>query len=261
MMRRAAQWSALTSALARRVQTHAGFIHHALAAPRLLSRGLCTSSGSLTAMAWLELAKTGSAPPPRFPVGTPVKCFVGDGWLTGKVVLHKFREQDWPAERPSAPYQVLLDAEHQDLRSSNAIFAPADVDELICTNFRFPLGASAECRVGRDEWVRCTVVGHLYREETWPAGQFAPYQVKVGDVLPGSQVAELEDLAGKLTWLPKDNPQNIRHFSDLRWERLQELVDQRQSGSLDEQAFEEQRKAIVHDESCSFYDDQQARQK
>ena len=131
------------------------------------------------------------------------------------------------------PYQVLLD-DHQDKERSNAIWAPADVDEIVRSNFRFALGAAAECRVGRDEWMRCTVVGHLYRETKWPEGQYAPYQVKLGDVLPGSQARELKSLAGQLIYLPKDNTENIRNFSDLRWERLQELVDQRESGVLDE---------------------------
>ena len=103
--------------------------------------------------------------------------------------------------------------------------------------------------------MRCTVVGYMYREEAWPDGRYAPYQVRVGDVLPGSEVEELRALAGQLIWLPKDNPENIRHFSDLRWERLQTLVEQRDSGKLDAEAFAEQRRALIHDDDCSFYDD------
>ena len=270
-----------------------------MAAPRLVVRGLSTDSGSggglahlivtgtgdLTADAWMELATSGQAPSLRFPLGTPVRCFVGDGWKTGTVVAHNYRDETWPAERAAAymppsnrrpaplvyarllqfssrpptcrcrPYQILLDDHLIHDERTNAIWAPADVDEIIQSNFRFPLGAAAECRVGKDDWVRCTVVGHLYREKKWPAGRFAPYQVRVGDVLPGSQVTELKSLARQLIWLPKDNAQNIRDFSDLRWERLQALVEQRDSGLLDAEAFAEQRRELIHDDDCSFYDE------
>ena len=41
----------------------------------------------------------------RFPVGTPVRCFVGDdNWLGGTVVAQNYRETEWPEDRPSAPY-------------------------------------------------------------------------------------------------------------------------------------------------------------
>ena len=65
--------------------------------------GLCTDSSSgLTAQAWMKLHQSGSAPPLRFPVGMPVKCFVGDGWVTGTVVKQNYREPNWPAEQPTA---------------------------------------------------------------------------------------------------------------------------------------------------------------
>ena len=44
---------------------------------------------------------------------------------------------------------------------------------------RFPLGATAECRVGQDEWCTCTVMGYMYREHAWDEGRHAPYQVRV----------------------------------------------------------------------------------
>eukprot|EP00964_Phaeocystis_antarctica_P127456 scaffold91117_cov63-Phaeocystis_antarctica.AAC.2 len=43
----------------------------------------------------------------RFPVGTPVRCFVGDNnWLGGTVVAQNYRETGWPEDRPSAPYTL-----------------------------------------------------------------------------------------------------------------------------------------------------------
>ena len=216
-------------------------------------RSICSSSSSeqLTAEVWQELAKSGAAPPLRFPVGTPVRCFVGDrGWLTGKVIMHEYREPSWPAEQPTAPYQILIDDEHiVGPTGANAIWAPADVDELIQTNFRFPLGADVECRVNENEWVRCVVVGQLYREASFPSGQYAPYQVRVSGVLPGSLVSDqLEQFVDKLIWVPQDNAQNIRPFSDSRWEALLSLIEQRDSGRLAEQEYLEKRISIIHDE-------------
>ena len=120
-------------------------------------------------------AKTWTVPvdsPPslRFPIGTPVRCFGGDEtWLTGTVVAQHYREANWPKDQPTAAYQVLVDDEHLDgTERSNAIWAPADTDDMIQTNFRFALGAIAECRVGLEEWCTCTVIGHIYRERHWP---------------------------------------------------------------------------------------------
>ena len=254
--------SAMLRALAARRQTLAlkpglsalGAHHQTLTLRPTLSRSLCTASNRLTAKAWQELAKTGAAPPLRFPVGTPVRCFVGErGWLTGTVVVQHYREASWPAEE-TAPYQILLNDEHiNDPAGPNAIWAPADVDELIQTNFRLQLGADVECRVGEHEWVRCAVVGYMYAEKEWPSEKFAPYQVRVVSVLPGSvEIEQLEQFVDKLIWIPKDNPQNIRPFSDVRWEALMSLVDQRDSGRLDEQEFLDKRISIIHDEHCTF---------
>lgn len=146
---------------------------------RLLPRGLAVNPATLSPDEWQDLAKSGSAPPLRFPMGTPVKCFVGgpstDQWVRGTVVAQNYREQSWPADMPDAAYQILLNDD--EIRGArNAIWAPADVDAVIQTDFRFALGEAAECRIAQDEWVRCEVVGYLYREQAWPEGQYAPYQ-------------------------------------------------------------------------------------
>ena len=110
----------------------------------------------LSVESWQELYKElgASAPPLRFPVGTPVRCRVGDDrWVSGTVVNHNYRETSWPAEVPSAPYQILVDDKHIAKGGPNAIWAPADVDMVIRSNFRFPLKSSVECRVGEDEYV------------------------------------------------------------------------------------------------------------
>ena len=200
----------------------------AAARTRSMSSKVVGSSGDMSAGAWMDLARNGSAPPLRFPLGTPVKCFVGtDEWLRGTVVAHNYREPSWPASQLSAPYQILLtDDAPPDAR--NAIWAPADVDEIIQSDFRFGLGEVAECRLGEHEWVLCTVVGLLYRELKWPEGQYAPYQVRVDGVLPGSVDERAKTLADKrqLIWLPRDADDCIKARSALREERLKAAREQ-----------------------------------
>lgn len=44
---------------------------------------------------------------------------------------------------------------------------------------RFPLGAIVECRLGQDKWARGRVIGHYYREKSWPPERRVPYQVQI----------------------------------------------------------------------------------
>jgi hypothetical protein len=44
---------------------------------------------------------------------------------------------------------------------------------------RFPLGAKVECRLGEDKWAVGVVIGHNYREKSWPSNRRAPYQVQI----------------------------------------------------------------------------------
>jgi len=207
------------------------------------------SHSSMTAAAWLALAEKGSTPPLRFPLGTPVKCFVGPDvpWVHGTVVAHNYREPNWPAAQLSAPYQVLL-ADAKPTDQQNAIWAPADVDEIIRAGFRFELGDRAECRISEDEWVKCTVVGLLYREQKWPEGQYAPYQVRIDGVLPGSVDERAAELAakGQLIWLPQDTEESIKPVSAEREARLEALASLRASGALSDDEFKERRREIVH---------------
>ena len=59
-------------------------------------------------------SRSQEAPALRFPLGCPVECFVGGdpadkaSWVRGHVVKHHYREENWPVEKMSAPYQILL---------------------------------------------------------------------------------------------------------------------------------------------------------
>jgi hypothetical protein len=205
----------------------------------------------LTVPEWQELASSGNAPPLRFPIGTPVRCFVGSQvWPRGTVIAHDYREENWPAEQLSAPYQILLDDEWVQ-GGGNAIWAPADVDEMIRSAFRFGLGETAECRVGEEEWARCTVTGYHYRESEWPDWQYAPYQVRVDSVLPGCLDERAAALAaqGALIWLPRDNAEIIRTPSAERFERLTALAALASSGVVSGDELREKRKEIIMSDS------------
>ena len=74
----------------------------------------------------------------RFRVGDRVECRVGpDGedWRAGAVSQLWFREASWSAQKPSSPYQILLDDDEWD---DNYIHAPADDDQLIRREQNFP---------------------------------------------------------------------------------------------------------------------------
>ena len=65
---------------------------------------------------------------------------------------------------------------------------------------RFELGTAVECRLGPDAWSRGRIIGHWYREDDWPDGQKAPYQV----------LLEGDDLTHRTIWAPTDTDECIR---------------------------------------------------
>ena len=212
-------------------------------------------TASSTPEEWLKAYQEGTAPPLRFPIGTPVECFIGgdaadkNSWISGKIVAHNYREESWPPTQ-LAPYQILLDDKHK-RGERNAIWAPADVDGLIRAGFRFKLRDEVEARIEQDEYAKATVVGILYREPKWPEGQYAPYQVKVDEPCPAPVGETAKELVGKLIWLPDDTDMYVRSRSDARDERLTALEGLKRNGVLDEKEFLEKRKEVVHGETES----------
>ena len=150
-------------------------------------------------------------------------------------------------EQATAPYQILLD-EDEIHGERNAIWAPADVESIVRAGFRFKPGEPAECRIAEDEWVRCTVMGTLYREPSWPEGQFAPYQVRIDDALPGALDDRAHTLAAAATliWVPRDVEETIRPVCTEREERLVALVRLRESGVVSAEEYQEKRRSIIH---------------
>ena len=58
---------------------------------------------------------------------------------------------------------------------------------------RFGVGTKVRCKVGPTEWKAGTVVAHDYREESFPPGFIAAYQVKLVDGLLIFAPADMDD--------------------------------------------------------------------
>jgi hypothetical protein len=71
-------------------------------------------------------------------------------------------------------------------------------------SFRFKLGTQVLCRTGAQEWSAGKVVDHNYREDDWPPGRTAPYQV------------ELEE-GGRLIFVPRDTDELCRLLEPAWW--------------------------------------------
>lgn len=71
---------------------------------------------------------------------------------------------------------------------------------------RFPIGASVECRLGEGKWATGLVVGHWWKEPSWPADKRAPYQIRL----------DVEGCKPMLIYAPADVDECIR--SALRFE-------------------------------------------
>jgi len=65
---------------------------------------------------------------------------------------------------------------------------------------KFKKGDTVMCNMGM--WVKGLIVKEWYREELWPTGKYAPYQVVVN--MPGDKP--------QLIYVPKDHPAYIRPF-------------------------------------------------
>jgi hypothetical protein len=157
---------------------------------------------------WQRQALTSKAPPtPRFPLGAPVQCRVGeDEWVAGNVAAHHFREGNWP-EKACVPYQVLLEAPEG--KEQNAVWAPADIDECIRAALRYRVGDLVQCRLGDSIWQEGTVVKQFHREAAWPEGQHAPYQVRLTDSKGGGGAIGLMS-SGEMIWVPADTEDLVR---------------------------------------------------
>ena len=61
------------------------------------------------------------------------------------------------------------------MSSGNFLIVPST-----STGHRFKLGQVVEANTGNG-WTRGEVVGLNYREDEWPAGKIAPYQIRLSD--------------------------------------------------------------------------------
>lgn len=113
----------------------------------------------------------------RFGMWDRVQCKIGNEWSSGAVVAHYYRDPSFPLGF-AAPYQVKLDTD------DTLVYAPADDDKVIRKEeLRFPVGHHVQCMTagdtGRLGWSSGVVVGHHYRDPSFPIDFTAPYQVKL----------------------------------------------------------------------------------
>jgi hypothetical protein len=80
------------------------------------------------------------------------------------------------------------------LRGEEAEWPPMQ-DELPA-ELRFAVGTAVQCRVGPEQWESGTISQLWYRENQWPEGAFAPYQIVLDD--------------GRAIFAPFDSDQVIR---------------------------------------------------
>ncbi|MEM1349158.1 MAG: hypothetical protein AAGI01_11415 [Myxococcota bacterium] len=81
------------------------------------------------------------------------------------------------------------------------------------TSFRFEVGAVVLCNMGLSGWKLGRIIALRYREEHWPAGQYAPYQVAL-------------EADHQLIYVPEDDPRYCREATreDLRIARRMDAL-------------------------------------
>ena len=91
-------------------------------------------------------------------------------------------EGAWAEGEPRESKLVFI-GKNLDPKALNASFnACLDTPELRAERLaalRFGTGDEVECNVGEGQWDRGVVVGLMYRDDSMPSGQMAPYQVRL----------------------------------------------------------------------------------
>ncbi len=84
------------------------------------------------------------------------------------------------------------------MNGEEAEWPPMDDDQMDAAlpELRFDVGTAVECRIGADNWESGTISKLWYRENGWPEGAYAPYQITLDD--------------GRKIFAPFDNDQVIR---------------------------------------------------
>lgn len=108
---------------------------------------------------------------------------------------------------PMEPQQVTLDILRDNfppddilekwMNGEEAEWPPMD-DQMDAAppELRFNVGTAVVCRIGADTWESGTISKLWYRENGWPEGAYAPYQIMLDD--------------GRKIFAPFDNDQVIR---------------------------------------------------
>uniref|UniRef100_A0A7S2FLE7 Uncharacterized protein n=1 Tax=Florenciella parvula TaxID=236787 RepID=A0A7S2FLE7_9STRA len=111
----------------------------------------------------------------------------------------------------SKPIKVGLEAHQIDYPDLQEALPPVEVitswsqgEDAKSPELRFANGSKVQCRVGADPvtgWAAGTIVALWYREEAWPSGTYAPYQIQLDD--------------GRLIFAPRDEDMVVRLNPDV----------------------------------------------
>ena len=159
----------------------------------------------------------------RFPIGHRVRCFLGveEGWKTGTVINHYYREKDWVKGR-IAPYQICLDGNDQ------LVFAPADEDRMI-----------------RDEENRIVVPGPAFLIEKKKWLYVSMDHVERSDISKMLRISH-EPIGGETETQPETMELLMEIISSYFKERLQVAFHDAKNASLmmEKMLLEEEEKAM-----------------
>ena len=156
-------------------------------------------------------------------------------------------EEAWGEDEPRESKLVFI-GKNIDSKALNASFNDClDTPELRAErvgSLRFAVGDAVECNMG-DEWALGEIVALMYRDDSMPPGQIAPYQIKT-------------EHDGELIFAPSDCEDVVR-APRRRSNRSSKRTRKKPSKHAHDHASEGSEHGHVHDEHCQHSDDEEGK--
>ena len=97
--------------------------------------------------------------------------------MEAKEVTKEILQQGFPTEEVLTKWSNGEEAEWPPFDDEDV-----NLDDMELPPLRFEVGTRVECRIGADPvegWAPGKVIQHWYRENSWPAGSYAPYKIQL----------------------------------------------------------------------------------